>query len=91
MIGDCCPHPQSIILAEVACGSVGADLEVVVAGVWAGGRKIDGVGSVELVERRVERGGSQEAVAGLTVHIEAQDAGADNADNEIDRRAQPSH
>ncbi len=63
LIGDFGPQPKGIVLAEVACGGLGADFEVVVAVVRAGRRREGEEGLLEVGKGRVRGRGCGEVGA----------------------------
>ena len=86
---DCCPHPESIILAEETVVGIGSDSHLMVAGVWAERRDIDRVGGEEVLEVWLHGRVSFEIDASRAIYVEAKEVGADNADEEVDGRIDP--
>ena len=86
---DFCPHPERIVLAEEAVVGIGSYSHLLVAGVWAERWGVDLVGGEEVVEVRIHGRVSVVVDASRTVDVEAQEVGADNADEEVDGRIDP--
>ena len=89
LLSDCCPHPESIVLAAGAVVGIGSYSHLLVAGVWAERWDVDWVGGEEVLEVRVDGIVPVVVDASGAIDVEAKEVGADDADEEIDGRIDP--